>query len=111
HFRDRMRANAPEAISNLKRMGCAIEVLSGDNESRVHELAKALGLAHTARVSPREKTARIAAMAPSGHNVLMVGDGLNDPPPVAARGWQQGLCGPVGRRRCRMERLRFCFPA
>ena len=84
HFRDRMRANAPEAIGNLKRMGCAIEVLSGDNESRVHELAKALGLAHTARVSPREKTARIAAMAASGHKVLMVGDGLNDAPALVA---------------------------
>jgi len=83
-FRDHMRAKAPEAISDLKRMGCAIEVLSGDHEDRVRELAKTLGLAHTARVSPREKTARIAAMAASGHKVLMVGDGLNDAPALVA---------------------------
>ena len=83
-FKERVRANAPEAISSLKRMGCAIEVLSGDHEDRVRELAKTLDLAHTARVSPREKTARIAAKAASGHKVLMVGDGLNDAPALVA---------------------------
>jgi P-type Cu2+ transporter len=83
-FRDRMRADAPEAVSSLKHMGCAVEVLSGDHEDRVRELASALGLAHTAGVSPREKTVRIAAMAASGHKVLMVGDGLNDAPALVA---------------------------
>jgi len=83
-FRDRMHADAPEAISSLKRMGCAVEVLSGDHEDRVRKLAGALGLAHTARASPREKMARLAAMASFGHKVLMVGDGLNDAPALVA---------------------------
>src|SRR5262249_26557708 len=50
----------------------------------MRELAKALGLAHRSGVSPREKTARIAAMAASGHKALMVGDGLNDAPALVA---------------------------
>jgi P-type Cu2+ transporter len=83
-FRDRMRADASEAISSLKRMGCAVEVLSGDHEDRVRELSRALGLAHSARVSPREKMVRLAAIAAFGHKVLMVGDGLNDAPALAA---------------------------
>jgi Cu2+-exporting ATPase len=83
-FKERMRADAPEAISSLKLMGCAVEVLSGDHEDRVRDLATALGVGHEARRSPREKTTRLAAMAALGHRVLMVGDGLNDAPALAA---------------------------
>jgi P-type Cu2+ transporter len=84
HFDDSLRRDACEAIATLKDEGLSVEVLSGDREQPVSELAGALGLDYTANVSPREKVARISTLNAKGRKVLMAGDGLNDAPALAS---------------------------
>ena len=64
--------------------GLAVEILSGDREEPVRQLAAALGVPHYSQVSPGGKAAHIASIAASGRKVLMVGDGLNDAPALVA---------------------------
>jgi len=80
-FEDRLRSDARKAIAALVEGGLAVEVLSGDREQPVRQLASALGVSHRSQVSPGGKTAHIVA---SGRKVLMVGDGLNDAPALVA---------------------------
>jgi Cu2+-exporting ATPase len=84
-FADDLRPDAAEVVSTLRRRGYQIELLSGDHETAVTVAANALGLnAWRARATPADKHARLAALAVEGRRVLMVGDGLNDAPALAA---------------------------
>ncbi|KQV44356.1 MULTISPECIES: cation-translocating P-type ATPase [unclassified Rhizobium] len=84
-FTDRLRADAPQVIATLRSAGIAIEMLSGDRTAAVTETAKALGIDHwQAEVLPGDKVGRLNELALEGHSVLMVGDGLNDAPALAA---------------------------
>ena len=84
HFQDELRAGARDAIGMLASRGVPVEILSGDRDEPVRHLALSLGVPHAGGVLPRDKVARIASIAVSGRNVLMVGDGLNDAPALAA---------------------------
>lgn len=83
-FEDRLRADAAAAVAGLKGMGFRLEVISGDREAAVRPIAAELGVPWLAAALPGDKTARIAALQGSGRKVLMVGDGLNDAPALAA---------------------------
>jgi Cu2+-exporting ATPase len=83
-FEDRLRDGARDAVAVLSRDGFAVEVLSGDREETVRRIAHDLGARHLAEVSPGGKVDRVTAIEASGHKVLMVGDGLNDAPALAA---------------------------
>lgn len=83
-FEDRLRAGAREAKDAFVRNGFTVRVLSGDREATVRELAASLGVAYTAEMTPAGKVAEITAMGQAGRKVLMVGDGLNDAPALAA---------------------------
>jgi Cu2+-exporting ATPase len=84
-FEDEARPGAAEAVADLARMGFSVEIVSGDLAEAVAALASATGIA-TARSAmlPGDKVARIAALQADGARVLMVGDGLNDAPALAA---------------------------
>jgi len=83
--RQRVRPDAARVISTLQRMGLAVEMLSGDREPAVRAAALSLGIHQwRAEVTPVDKIARIEDLARHGHKVLMVGDGLNDAPALAA---------------------------
>jgi Cu2+-exporting ATPase len=83
--RQKLRADAAGVIAGLRRQGMAIEILSGDRAPAVEHVARQLGVtAWRASLNPAEKIARIAALKAQGRNVLMVGDGLNDAPALAA---------------------------
>ncbi len=82
---DRLRSDAPDLVAALSRAGLEVELLSGDVEAEVARMAAAAGIArHSARLLPADKVARLAALAGQGRKVLMIGDGLNDAPSLAA---------------------------
>jgi Cu2+-exporting ATPase len=83
-FDDRLRPDAADAVAALQARGLAVEIVSGDRDTPVRALADRLGVPHSAQVSPGGKAAHIAAMVAAGRRPLMVGDGLNDAPALAA---------------------------
>lgn len=84
-FEDQLRPDAAEVIAQLKRAGYAVELLSGDRPGAVEAAAREAGIDHwQARQNPAEKIARLEALKAAGRKVLMVGDGLNDAPALAA---------------------------
>ncbi|WP_149589878.1 heavy metal translocating P-type ATPase [Tabrizicola flagellatus] len=84
-FTDRLRPGAEQAVAALRAAGLEVELLSGDAEAPVRDLAQRLGIpVWQAGVLPAEKAARVAALAAGGRKVLMVGDGLNDTAALAA---------------------------
>lgn len=82
-FSDALRPDAAEAVQGLRARGLTSELLSGDREGPVAAVARDLKIdTYSAELKPTEKIARIEALA--GENPLMVGDGLNDAPALAA---------------------------
>jgi Cu2+-exporting ATPase len=83
--RQRLRPDAAAVIAALHQRGIATEILSGDRESAVRHAAAALGVTTwRAAVSPADKIARLEELKRQGVKVMMVGDGLNDAPALAA---------------------------
>lgn len=83
--RQRLRADAETAVATLERAGIAVEILSGDREPAVRHAACLLGIQQwRAGVTPADKIARIDELKRQGHKVMMVGDGMNDAPALAA---------------------------
>lgn len=84
-FAEKLRADVPAVLEGFRRLGFRIALLSGDREAPVAALAARLRIpAYDAACSPVQKVARIEALAAAGRRVLMVGDGLNDGPCLAA---------------------------
>nr|WP_321445710.1 heavy metal translocating P-type ATPase [uncultured Cohaesibacter sp.] len=80
-----LRSDAKEVIAQLKASGKALLILSGDQPRAVEAIARELGIEQfEAGISPTDKIARIEAEKAKGHKVMMVGDGLNDAPALAA---------------------------
>ena len=83
--RQGLRPDAWAMISALKQRNIAVEILSGDREPAVRAAANALGIGEwRAGVTPADKIARIEELKRRGIKVLMVGDGMNDAPSLAA---------------------------
>jgi Cu2+-exporting ATPase len=86
-FTDPPRSDAIEVIQGLRARGLAVELLSGDRAAAVAPLAESLGIATwRADCSPADKVTHLERLAKLGRRVLMVGDGLNDAPALAAAG-------------------------
>jgi Cu2+-exporting ATPase len=84
-FRDALREDAVETVRALRRSGYAVEILSGDSRRRVGEMAVAAGITvWQGAARPADKIARLETLRGEGRRVLMVGDGLNDAPALAA---------------------------
>jgi Cu2+-exporting ATPase len=84
-FADTVRPDAVETVRSILANGFAVELLSGDRAEAVRPVAEALGIASwRARCKPQDKIARLNELRQSGRKVLMVGDGLNDAPALAA---------------------------
>ena len=84
-FVDQPRTDAAEVVAALRARGLVVELLSGDREPTVRRLADGLGITQwRAGCSPADKVARLEALKAEGKRPLMVGDGLNDAPALAA---------------------------
>ncbi|MFO1127117.1 MAG: heavy metal translocating P-type ATPase metal-binding domain-containing protein [Rhodospirillales bacterium] len=84
-FADRLRADAGSVIAWFRASGRRLVLLSGDRASVVAQTAQALALADwRAQLMPADKVAAITDLGRAGRRVLMVGDGLNDAPALAA---------------------------
>ena len=84
-FEDELRPDAASVITKFKAEGLRVEILSGDREAPVSRAASALGIGYwQAGVTPQQKLAYVQSLKEAGRKVLMVGDGLNDAPALAA---------------------------
>ncbi len=80
----KLRPDAVEVVTSLRRLGLDLHILSGDRAGAVRPVAEALGIAQwQGELKPAEKIACIEALKAQGRRVLMVGDGLNDAPALA----------------------------
>lgn len=84
-FIDPLKADAAETVAGLKRRGLSVLLLSGDRSAAVAAAAQAAGITDwVAECTPGDKTRRLEALRADGQRVMMVGDGLNDAPALAA---------------------------
>lgn len=80
-----LRPNARAVVALLTREGVPVTILSGDRPEAVVDVAGRLGVVDwRAGMAPAEKLAVLRDMAEAGEKVLMVGDGINDGPALAA---------------------------
>jgi Cu2+-exporting ATPase len=83
--RQRLRDDAEAMMAGLSARRIAVEIVSGDREPAVRAAAQSLGICEwRADVTPADKIARIEELKQQGFKVMMVGDGLNDAPALAA---------------------------
>jgi Cu2+-exporting ATPase len=84
-FADQLRSDAADIVQALSADGYQMALLSGDRAPAVATAAGAVGIADfRPQLSPLDKVAHLRALADQGRRVLMVGDGLNDAPALAA---------------------------
>lgn len=84
HFSDQLRPHAAATLTELQALGLTSSIISGDRAESVAPVARALGITAQTSMLPQEKLEAIARQKAAGHKVLMVGDGLNDGPALAA---------------------------
>ncbi|MEI6413063.1 MAG: heavy metal translocating P-type ATPase [Pseudomonadota bacterium] len=86
-FRDPVRPGAAASLQALRQQGLRVSLLSGDNPGSVAQVAAALGIspadAH-AGLTPADKLSWLKARQHTGERLVMVGDGVNDAPVLAA---------------------------
>ncbi|MEH6545469.1 MAG: heavy metal translocating P-type ATPase [Sneathiella sp.] len=84
-FLDQVRPAARQTIQRLVRQGYGVEIISGDRIAVVEQIAGELGIENwKAQQKPEDKVARLEALREAGRKVVMIGDGLNDAPALAA---------------------------
>lgn len=83
---DPERDEAHEVISQLKALGIEnVVMLTGDSENAAKRIAKDLGITrYKSQVLPEDKASIIQEIKAEGHQVIMVGDGINDSPALSA---------------------------
>lgn len=82
---DPPRASSPAAVQSLRSAGLRVVLLTGDVEAAARSLAAEVGVDEViAGVLPAGKLDAVRRLQAEGRRVLMVGDGINDAPALAA---------------------------
>ncbi|MFG2226645.1 heavy metal translocating P-type ATPase [Streptomyces sp. NPDC048644] len=83
---DRLRPGAPAAVARLAALtGTEVTLLTGDNTRAAARTAQDAGIADVrAGLLPQDKVAAVVGWQEDGAKVLVVGDGVNDAPALAA---------------------------
>lgn len=84
-LQDRIREGMPHVIAGLQAMGTRVVMLTGDNARTAQSVAQTLGLdSYLADLKPEDKVQAVKDLESRYGPVLMVGDGINDAPALAA---------------------------
>lgn len=83
-FSDPLRSDARATIAALNVQAIESSIISGDRSEAVEAISKTLGIGATAAASPQDKIAALRNLHEQQYKPLMVGDGLNDGPALAA---------------------------
>jgi Cu2+-exporting ATPase len=82
---DETRDDAASLVSALQQQGITVHMLSGDSSGSAEQLSQQLGISHCrSSATPEQKLQYIAQLQQQGAKVLMIGDGINDIPVLAA---------------------------
>lgn len=82
---DTIKPSSKNAVSELRKMGIKTVLLTGDNKETAEYIAKQVGTDEViAEVLPTQKAEIVSQYQNGGHTVMMVGDGINDAPALAA---------------------------
>jgi P-type Cu+ transporter len=82
---DHVKPDAAAVVANLRSMGIAVALVTGDVVPAARSVARSIGVVDViADVRPDGKVAEIDRRAGDGHRVAFVGDGVNDAPALAA---------------------------
>lgn len=82
---DPLRPGAAETIGKIREAGIRVHLVSGDSVPEVKRIADACGIdVWRGRALPLDKQDYLASLKDSARLVVMVGDGINDAPVLAA---------------------------
>ena len=80
-----LRSGAEKAVLQLTQASMAVTLLSGDTDDRTNRAAHSVGINDVrSGATPADKITALDKLRNDGHHTLMVGDGLNDAPALAA---------------------------
>jgi P-type Cu2+ transporter len=79
-----MKADVSASVQALKLQGIQVQILSGDNTETVEAFARKAGIDYArGACTPQDKLLHMQQLQQQGHQVAMIGDGLNDGPILA----------------------------
>jgi P-type Cu2+ transporter len=82
---DAVRSDARTTLARLRSLGLSPQIASGDHAGAVAHIARALEAPIAAAgMTAADKLALVQSLQSEGHRVVMVGDGVNDAPVIAA---------------------------
>lgn len=84
-LRDTIREDAYKAIKHLNKNNISTHMLTGDNEQIAHNVVRELNISSFAsELMPEEKVDELEKLKSKNNQVMMIGDGINDAPALAA---------------------------